>query len=109
MTPKSECKQHCSRFWTVEGCCYCGEVSETVDQKVLIRDKENLKDITAPKLGVQVEIRADGKVLWVHVDGITELRICQIEGLEIVDNRSANRWTSRELADLSIELEGKKS
>jgi hypothetical protein len=44
-------------------------------------------DITAPKLPVQVEIRADGQVLWVHVDGITVLRICRLPGIEVIDNR----------------------
>jgi len=97
MSSEKEC-DHCSRFWTEKGCCYCGEVSKSISV-------ENLKDITAPKLGVQVEIRADGKVLWVHVDGITELRICQVEGLEIVDNRPENRWTPKQLMDLARDLE----
>jgi len=72
------------------------------------KQPSDLKDITAPKHGVQVEIRADGTVLWVHVDGITQLRICQIESLEMVDNRPPeNRWTTRELVDLAMDLEGK--
>ena len=43
-------------------------------------------DITAPK-GVQVQIRADGKVIWVNVDGKCILRCCQIEVLEVDDSR----------------------
>ncbi len=46
-------------------------------------------DITAPKDGVEVEINSDGKTLWVNVDGICRLRVCQIPVLMIVDNRRA--------------------
>jgi hypothetical protein len=49
--------------------------------------RQPLKDITTPKHGVQVEICNDGRVLWVHVDGITVLRICQIPKLTVEDNR----------------------
>ena len=45
-------------------------------------------DITAPVHGVQVEVREDGTVLWVSVDGITMLRVCQIPRLEIQDHRT---------------------
>ena len=45
-------------------------------------------DITAPEHGVQIQVRADGKVIWVHVDGITVLRICQIPRLDMEDERS---------------------
>lgn len=44
-------------------------------------------DIHEIKLGVQVDIRADGKVLWVSVDGKTVLRIFQIPLLELNDCR----------------------
>lgn len=40
-------------------------------------------DITRPALGVQVQVSGDNRVLWVHVDGITVLRICQIPRLEL--------------------------
>lgn len=47
-----------------------------------------LLDITAPEEFVQVEVRSDGKVLWVHVDGITVLRICRISTIiDIADYR----------------------
>lgn len=45
-----------------------------------------LMDITAPK-AVQIQVRADGKVIWVNVDGLCVLRCCQIEVLEVEDNR----------------------
>ena len=46
-------------------------------------------DITAPEGEVQVQIRADGKVLWIHVEGVTVLRVCRIEGgLKIDDARA---------------------
>jgi hypothetical protein len=35
-------------------------------------------EITAPARGVEVQFKEDGKVLWVNVDGICVLRICQI-------------------------------
>ena len=49
--------------------------------------KVELLDITKPEHGVQIQIRDDGKVIWVHVDGITVLRICQIPQLELDDGR----------------------
>lgn len=48
---------------------------------------QEMKDITSPEHGVQVQIRRDGKVIWVHVDGVTVLRVCQVQALEIVDER----------------------
>jgi hypothetical protein len=52
----------------------------------------SLLDITAPEHPVEVEIRADGSVMWVHVDGITVLRICQMkEGLKVDDHRMRRR------------------
>jgi hypothetical protein len=44
-----------------------------------------MKDITGAK-AVQVQIRADRRVLWINVDGLCALRICQIDQLEIEDN-----------------------
>jgi hypothetical protein len=41
-------------------------------------------DITAPIGVVQVEVRADKKVLWIHAEGVTVLRICRITELEIL-------------------------
>jgi hypothetical protein len=40
-------------------------------------------DITKPEHGVQITVRDDGSVLWVSVDGLTVLRICQIPYMEI--------------------------
>ena len=48
----------------------------------------NALDITNPVHGVHVHIRGDGKVLWVNVDGVCTLRICQIERLDIEDERN---------------------
>lgn len=53
-----------------------------------------LVDVTqldvAAKTPVEVEIRADGTVLWVHHKGITVLRVCQIPSLTITDHRKDN-------------------
>lgn len=46
-----------------------------------------LLDITAPEIAVEVEIRGDGKVLWVNIDGECALRVCQIPELTIIDHR----------------------
>lgn len=47
----------------------------------------NMIDITEPTLAVEVEIRSDGKVIWIHVDGITVMRICRVPALIIRDHR----------------------
>jgi hypothetical protein len=44
---------------------------------------EHSLDITEPCHGVDVQIRADGKVLWVNVDGVCVLRICRITNLKL--------------------------
>ena len=45
-------------------------------------------DITGSEF-VHIQIRNDGKVIWVHtLEGMTILRVCQIERLEIRDDRS---------------------
>lgn len=45
-------------------------------------------DIAEPQTDVEVEIRADGKVLWVNVEGKCVLRICRIESdITIKDKR----------------------
>lgn len=41
-------------------------------------------DITGAK-DVQIQIRGDQRVIWVNVDGMCRLRICQIEDLTIDD------------------------
>lgn len=53
-----------------------------------VMSQERFLDICGAELGVQVDIRDDGKVLWVSVDGLTVLRICQIPLLEINDARN---------------------
>lgn len=37
-------------------------------------------DITGPEL-CEIQVRQDGKVIWVNVDGRCVLRVCQIEKL----------------------------
>lgn len=44
-------------------------------------------DITAPG-AVEVIIDHKGKRVWVNVDGICKLRCCQIDYLEVHDERS---------------------
>ena len=43
-------------------------------------------DITGAEI-VQIQIRADGAVIWVHTEKGTILRICQIKKLELDDAR----------------------
>lgn len=44
-------------------------------------------DITAPR-DVQIQIRRDSKVIWIHIDGETVLRVCRIGNLEVDDARA---------------------
>lgn len=47
---------------------------------------DKMVDITGAEC-VEIDIRHDGKVIWINKDGMCVLRICQIENLEIVDDR----------------------
>jgi hypothetical protein len=44
-------------------------------------------DITAPEI-VEVQIRSDGSVLWVNIDGICRLRACNIGNMLVNDERT---------------------
>lgn len=57
----------------------------------MIVNELRMIDISEPENHVQIEIRPDGKVLWVNVDGITVLRICKIPDLIIEDHRNDTR------------------
>lgn len=48
-------------------------------------------DITAPDAGVSVGIRGDGKVVWVNIDGVCALRVCQIPHLTVDDKNRLHR------------------
>jgi hypothetical protein len=50
-----------------------------------VRLNLNMIDITGGV--VEVQISQDGKVLWLHVNGQTVARACQIEALHITDHR----------------------
>lgn len=44
-------------------------------------------DITGAEI-VDLDVREDGKVIWVNVDGICRLRICKISGeVNVTDRR----------------------
>lgn len=49
---------------------------------------EQMVDIAAPSI-VEVQVRADGKVLWVNVDGICRFRCCRIETIIVNDERES--------------------
>jgi hypothetical protein len=50
----------------------------------------DMLDVTAPEW-VQIEISHDGKVVWVHVNGITLFRACHIQHtVEVEDNPWGN-------------------
>jgi len=44
-------------------------------------------DIAAPE-AVEITIQADGKKVWVNVDGICMFRACRIKHLTLNDDRS---------------------
>lgn len=48
----------------------------------------SLRDMIAPVV-VEIQIRADRKVVWVNVDGVCSFRCCQIGELVIVDDSIA--------------------
>lgn len=54
------------------------------DRRIQIRRDEDgrLVDITNPR-SVEVEIAQDGGRLWVNVDGVCVLRICQIPRIHV--------------------------
>jgi len=41
-------------------------------------------DFTAPE-SVEIEVRADGTVVWVNIDGICRLRACRMKSLRLTD------------------------
>lgn len=43
-------------------------------------------DITAPIGDVEIQVRSNGSVIWIHCEGITVLRICRIEGDIIIND-----------------------
>ena len=47
----------------------------------------SMLDISKPAVGVQIQIRSDGKVIWLNVDGQCRVRVCGIPSLEIEDGR----------------------
>lgn len=55
-----------------------------------MRETISQLDLTGPGV-VQVEIREDGTVLWVNVDGICKLRACRIGKITVEDNRKSSR------------------
>lgn len=47
---------------------------------------KSVVDISAPEC-LEVEIREDGKVVWINIDGLCVFRSCQIGELLLKDNR----------------------
>jgi len=46
-----------------------------------------MQDITAPLDGVDIQVRSDGRVVWINVDGACVLRISHIPDLVLLDDR----------------------
>lgn len=49
----------------------------------MTEDHLTMIDINAPVHGVDISVSNDGRTVWVNVDGLCRLRICQIERLEL--------------------------
>jgi hypothetical protein len=49
--------------------------------------REIMPDITAPKF-VEIQIKDDGKVVWINTENGCQLRACQIKVLELNDHRT---------------------
>ena len=43
-------------------------------------------DITEPQ-SVEIQIRNDGKVIWINIDGACVFRACRIKELSVIDER----------------------
>jgi len=46
-------------------------------------------DVSDPD-DIEVDIRSDGSVIWVSVNGITQFRACRIKNLRITDRRAGS-------------------
>jgi hypothetical protein len=54
---------------------------------VELRGRKGFLDITGADLDIEIEVRGDGKVLWVNM-GPCVFRVCRIRGkVEITDRR----------------------
>jgi len=63
-------------------------LSKASPEQAVDRLSGNMLDITADTNAVvETDIRSDGKVLWVNVNGICVLRICRISQLVLTDRR----------------------
>lgn len=62
--------------------------------------RQRMIDVT-PKVGVSIQIRSDGKVVWVDVDGVCALRACNIKYLEVHDDRPRRQRGATRKADKS--------
>jgi len=49
-----------------------------------------MQDITRPEI-VEIQIRSDGKVVWVNVDGVCALRACNIKEVIVIDERQKEK------------------
>lgn len=59
--------------------------------------EQTFTDITAPEI-VEIQIRSDGKVVWVNVDGICRLRACQVKHVVFNDERVHSEEVDSQLA-----------
>lgn len=66
-------------------------------------------DVTAPE-HVQVQIRGDGKVVWVNIDGACAFRACRIGEFELTDGRKQVGelcdYCDKELSEHHVEVTG---
>ena len=60
-------------------------------------------DVTAPRDGVEIIIRHDGKVVWVNVDGVCAFRASCIPSLAIEDRRECCMTSVRIVGDDDFE------
>jgi hypothetical protein len=60
-------------------------------------------DITGVRGVVSLDVRADGKVIWVNVDGICLLRICQLHPSQVkIDAPVAILHTERAVSETPL-------
>lgn len=62
---------------------YAADHIRPLDKELVM---DSMIDITGAEI-VEVQVRSDGKVLWVNIDGICRLRVNQINHLKILKEK----------------------
>lgn len=70
---------------------------EPIAKVVTYDGSQPMLDITEPTVPVEIQIRNDGRVLWINMGGRCVVRICRIGELVVTDARMES-WMEEPLA-----------